>query len=302
MADKPFLYKELSYKLQGIFFDIRNTYGPGQKEMVYANLLSERLNREGISFEREKRLSIYSQETGKIVGIYQPDFVIDNKIIIEIKAHRIATAQDEQQLYYYLRNSNYELGYLVNFGTSKLLVKRILYTNNRKPFLQKAAVALLCVFVFSFVWIRGADAAQLLLYPDPLEIPEGETGLLEVRLDTEDQDVNAAEIVLHFPPGALVVRDVLVGGSVLPLAPEAPFIGIDTVKITGGAPSGFNGSGLVARLLLSIKEGASSDSATVSFDENTRVFLNDGKATPALTTTRPAQVVRIAPSALELVS
>ncbi|OHA47890.1 MAG: hypothetical protein A2806_02525 [Candidatus Terrybacteria bacterium RIFCSPHIGHO2_01_FULL_48_17] len=160
-------------------------------------------------------------------------------------------------------------------------------------------------FIFGFLFflsIQKAEAAQLLLYPDPLEIPVGETGLLELRLDTEQEDVNAAEIVLNFPPGALVARDILLGGSVLPLIPETPFIGIDSLKIVAGAPAGFNGSGTIARIVFSAKEGISADSAAISFDDRTRIFLNDGKATPTLVTARPARAVFLSASSIDLIS
>jgi len=131
------LHNELTYKLQGLFFEIRNTYGPGQKENIYNNLLAEALKENKIPFEREKFINIYTPN-GKVAGTYKPDFVIDDKVIIEIKSSRYTTRIDEKQLYYYLRNSKYEIGLLVNFSTPKLYIKRIIYTNDRKPFLQKS--------------------------------------------------------------------------------------------------------------------------------------------------------------------
>ena len=135
MLMSKLLYSELTYKLRGIFFEIRNTYGPGQKENVYQNLLADALKENKISFAKEKSINIYSSN-GKKVGIYRPDFVVENKIIIEIKSSRFTSKVDEKQLYYYLRNSGYEIGFLVNFSTPKLYIKRIIYTNNRKPFLS----------------------------------------------------------------------------------------------------------------------------------------------------------------------
>jgi len=130
------LYKDLSYKLRGLFFQIRNTYGPGQKENIYSNLLTEALKENKIPFEKEKFINIYTPN-GKVAGTYKPDFIIDDKIIIEVKSSRYTTRIDEKQLYYYLRNSKYEIGLLINFSTPKLFIKRIIYTNNRKPFLQE---------------------------------------------------------------------------------------------------------------------------------------------------------------------
>ncbi len=129
------LHRELSYKLRGLFFKIRNTYGPGQKENIYSNLLVEALKERKIPFEKEKSINVYSLNK-KVVGAYKPDFITDNKIIIEIKSSRLTTRIDEKQLYHYLRNSKYEIGFLVNFSTPKLYIKRIIYTNDRKPFLS----------------------------------------------------------------------------------------------------------------------------------------------------------------------
>ena len=133
------LYNELSYKLRGLFFKIRNTYGPGQKEIIYHNILVELLKENKISFLKEKTINIYS-ENKKVVGVYRPDFIIDDKIILEIKSSRISVKADEEQLFYYLRNSKYEIGFLVNFSTPHLYIKRIIYTNDRKPFLQSISV------------------------------------------------------------------------------------------------------------------------------------------------------------------
>jgi len=129
------LHGELTYKLRGLFFDIRNTYGPGQKENIYGNLLTEALKENKIPFAKEKIINIYTPNK-KVAGTYKPDFVIDNKIIVEIKSSSYTTRVDEKHLYYYLRNSNYEIGLLVNFSTPKLYIKRIIYTNDKKPFLQ----------------------------------------------------------------------------------------------------------------------------------------------------------------------
>jgi len=130
-----FLYKDLSFQLRGIFFDIRNTYGPGHKEVVYQNLLEEYLKEKNVRFEREKSISIHAPQ-GKNVGIYRPDFIVDNDIILEVKATEKVVRVHEEQLYYYLRNSKYQVGFLVNFSSPRLYIKRTIYTNDRKPFLK----------------------------------------------------------------------------------------------------------------------------------------------------------------------
>ncbi len=95
------LYKDLSYIIQGCCFEIRKEYGPGQKESVYVNLLIEYLKNKGVIVEKEKSLKTYSAQSGKVVGTYRPDLVIDDKIIIEAKSSRFNVQQDEKQLYFY---------------------------------------------------------------------------------------------------------------------------------------------------------------------------------------------------------
>jgi len=136
MLNSKILYPELSYLIQGAIFELRKQYGPGQKEIVYQRLLEEKLIAKGIKVEKEKKINIYSQDSGKVVGTYQPDLVVDNKVLLELKSSLFTTKTDEKQLYHYLRNSEYELGFLVNFSTPRLYLKRIIYTNDRKPYLQ----------------------------------------------------------------------------------------------------------------------------------------------------------------------
>lgn len=130
------LHRELSYKLQGIFMEVRKNFGPGHKEIVYQNAIAEELEVNKINFEKEKNIKIYSPKTGKPVGNYRVDFLIDKKIIVEIKAVDLIPKNFVDQIFSYLRNSQYELGYFVNFKSPKLYIKRIIYTNNNKPFLK----------------------------------------------------------------------------------------------------------------------------------------------------------------------
>jgi len=130
------LHKDLSYKLQGCFFEVRKNFGPGHKELVYQNALSEEFEAQKIPYEKEKDIRIYSPKSGKSVGYYRADFLIDKKIIVEIKAVDVIPKNFIDQIFSYLKNSEYELGYFVNFKSPKLYIKRIIYTNDRKPFLN----------------------------------------------------------------------------------------------------------------------------------------------------------------------
>lgn len=134
MNKKGLLYKELSYQVQGAAIEVRKNYGSGHKESIYQRAFAEELTLRDIPFEKEKQISIFSPKTGKKIGIYQPDFLIDDKIIIEIKAVDPLPQKLIRQLFDYLRNSIYELGYLINFAGETLYMKRVIYTNDRKNF------------------------------------------------------------------------------------------------------------------------------------------------------------------------
>ena len=127
-----FLYKELSYKIVGSIFNVKNTYGSGQKELVYQKALAEELDELKIPYKREVSISIKSVKTGKSLGSYKLDFVVDEKIVIETKAMKFTPSKIEQQLYSYLRSTPYKVGYLVNFGSTRLYMKRIIFTDDFK--------------------------------------------------------------------------------------------------------------------------------------------------------------------------
>ena len=129
--------KDLCYKIQGCIFNVSNKYGKGLKENIYQNALAEEFLKNGLATVGQKRINIYSFDTGNKLGTYIPDFVVENKIILEIKASNFTTKQDLEQQRSYLRISEYEIGYLVNFCTDELYIKRSIHTNDRKPFIAK---------------------------------------------------------------------------------------------------------------------------------------------------------------------
>lgn len=131
------LEKELCYRMQGCVYNVANKYGKGLKESIYQKALEEEFQENNIPFESQKRINIYSFNSGKKLGVYVPDFVISDRIILEIKASNFTTKQDLEQQRSYLRISEFEVGYLVNFCTDDLYIKRLIFTNDRKPFIAK---------------------------------------------------------------------------------------------------------------------------------------------------------------------
>ena len=121
----PVVYEELSYKIIGLGFAVQKELGNIHKEIVYQKAFEIALKNQHIPFEREKRLPVMFLE--KNVGIYIPDFVIDNKIVVEIKAVEMLPYKASVQLSYYLKTTGYRVGILLNFGSRRLQVRRRIY-------------------------------------------------------------------------------------------------------------------------------------------------------------------------------
>ena len=97
-------------------FDIYKHFRNTQKEKVYLNALAEELRSKGLNTEVEKRITVsYHNRT---VGTYVPDLVVNEQICIELKAKPFLHKQDKEQFWHYLKNSNFRLGFLVNFGAA----------------------------------------------------------------------------------------------------------------------------------------------------------------------------------------
>lgn len=124
-ANKKLLYKDLAYKIVGCFYDVYNELGPAHKENIYHEALKITFTEQKIQFKDRPRLKIKFK--GKDIGVYEPDFIIEDKIIVEIKSLLNLPKVVEKQLYYYLRGTKYKLGYLVNFGNERIDIRRRVY-------------------------------------------------------------------------------------------------------------------------------------------------------------------------------
>jgi len=110
------LYKEESYIIQGVAFDIYKKFRNRHKEKIYQNAFYLGLKNKGLFVEREKKIDILYEN--KKVGTYIPDLVVNNAIFIELKVkpNFNLTQEDIKQFWYYLKTSGYKLGFLINFG------------------------------------------------------------------------------------------------------------------------------------------------------------------------------------------
>ena len=121
----PLLYKDLTYRIRDVLFRVKKELGSGHKEIIYQKALAEELKVSNLKFSQEVRIPIKYKT--KEVGIYIPDFVVENKIIVELKALPFIGANEKKQIWSYLKGSEYRLALLVNFGPKELTVNRIIY-------------------------------------------------------------------------------------------------------------------------------------------------------------------------------
>jgi GxxExxY protein len=119
------LYKTESYKLVGILFEVHNNLGKGFSEIVYKDALEYEFKHSLIQFEREKEYSVNYKDT-ILKHKFYADFVVLDKIILEIKSCKSLNDEHIAQCINYLKVSNNKLAILVNFNEDSLEYKRII--------------------------------------------------------------------------------------------------------------------------------------------------------------------------------
>ena len=122
------IYKEEVYALVGAAMEVYNTLGPGFLEPVYQEALEIELAERRIPFKPQQELRI-SYKGRRLRKTYIADFVVYDKIIVEIKALNRLTSREEAQLLNYLKATGMQVGVLINFGSANRLEwKRMVLT------------------------------------------------------------------------------------------------------------------------------------------------------------------------------
>jgi GxxExxY protein len=129
------LHEELTDVIIKTFYEVYNELGHGFLEKVYQNSLYLELKNKGYNVEAQKRINVYYK--GTEVGEYFADLIVENAVILELKAADCIVKDFENQILNYLRATDCEVGLLLNFG-KKPEFKRKIYENNRKNRKQKS--------------------------------------------------------------------------------------------------------------------------------------------------------------------
>lgn len=122
------LYQDKTEKILKCFYNVYNELGFGFLEKVYENALLIELREHGFFCERQKPINVFYKENQ--VGEYYADIMVDNCIILELKAAESLIREHELQLINYLRATNIELGLILNFGKKPEFKRRIFSNNN----------------------------------------------------------------------------------------------------------------------------------------------------------------------------
>ena len=117
------IHKELSFAIVGAAMEVHRLLGPGFLEAVYQAALARELTLRHIRFEQFKRLPVTYKETA--VGNYEADFVIEDQVILEIKAVSKLNLRHAAQAINYLTATGLRLALLLNFGANSLQHKRL---------------------------------------------------------------------------------------------------------------------------------------------------------------------------------
>lgn len=118
------IYEELSNNIIKCFYETYNELGTGFLESVYENALATVLNENGIFLEKQKDIEVFFRN--KQVGYFRADIVVENKIILELKAVSKIKPEHHAQLINYLKATKINIGYILNFG-DKPEFKRMIF-------------------------------------------------------------------------------------------------------------------------------------------------------------------------------
>jgi len=118
------IYPELSYKIIGILFKVHSKLGGKYQEKYYQRAVALGLKEEGLSYKKEIAVDLSFNDVK--IGKYLLDFLIENKVVLELKAIPRFNRQDFRQVMAYLKAKDLKLGVLANFRGDKVMYKRVL--------------------------------------------------------------------------------------------------------------------------------------------------------------------------------
>jgi GxxExxY protein len=124
LAEKDLVHSELTRAIIGAAMEVHSNLGPGFLESVYEAAMAIELNLRNVPYERQKAIPVMYK--GEIAKDFFCDFLVDGKVLIELKAIQLLTEIEEAQMLNYLKATGLQVGLLVNFGQRSLKYKRLI--------------------------------------------------------------------------------------------------------------------------------------------------------------------------------
>ena len=122
MVESDLLHSVLTREIIGPAMEVHNNLKSGFLESVYEEALAIEFNLRGISFERQKGVDVVYK--GKLAKQFVCDFLVEGKVLVELKALNAVSGTEEAQVLNYLKATGVEVGLLINFGEKSLKYKR----------------------------------------------------------------------------------------------------------------------------------------------------------------------------------
>ena len=136
-------------------YDIHVYHGHGHLEKVYENALAHRLRKAGFDVKQQHPLKVYDED-GTEIGDYVADLLVENRLIVELKAAKTIADEHVAQMLGYLKASRVEHGLLINFGSSRFQIRKYVLSQGKAH--EEAAGKVACLLPFLsafFAFFRG---------------------------------------------------------------------------------------------------------------------------------------------------
>lgn len=124
-----YIHQDITERIIKCFYDVYNTLGFGFLEKVYERAMCIELSTSGLHILNQQAIKVHYK--GHVIGDYNADIIVNQSVIVELKAVEVLVEEHELQLINYLKATNIEIGLLLNFG-KKPEIRRKIFTNDRK--------------------------------------------------------------------------------------------------------------------------------------------------------------------------
>lgn len=124
MSQEKLIYKDLTYKIIGLAMEVHNELGYGFLEKVYENAMKVQFSKSNIKADFQVQFKVNFK--GEVIGEFYPDIIVDDKVILELKAVEKINDIHKAQILNYLKVTKLKLGLILNFSKEKLEYERII--------------------------------------------------------------------------------------------------------------------------------------------------------------------------------